>query len=294
MALSACSNLTDIHDREMTEHGSVAFPIAIYHDDLTIRDVPWHWHDEWEFAIVSEGEAEFRMENGRIPLKTGEGIFVNSKALHGVEGKGRLHSGVFHPRLIGGNGESIFHEQIVQPMMSDKGIRYILLHPSVDWENHILFELEKTWEILRDEPEDFENEVRYHISKAMGILVRNCDFTEKKLSEQELLKAEQLRKMLEFIEAHFQEDITLTEIAEAVSISTSACLRSFKATLGVAPIQYLKQYRIRKAAKLLETTNLTAGDVAMECGFNDVSYFTKTFREMYGCTPKAYQRRDHE
>ncbi len=290
MALSACGSLTDVHDRELAEHGSLAFPIAAYHDDLSKMDVPWHWHDEWEFAIVSEKEAEFLLENRKIPLKTGDGIFINTRALHGAVGNGRLHSAVFHQRLVGGNTESIFWQQLVQPLLLDEGLRYLILRQEVEWEVRVLSEFEAAWQDMKNEPEDFENEIRYHISKAMRIIVENCDFTETKLSAQELEEADRIRKMLDYIEAHYKDEITLQDISDTVSVSTSACLRCFKKTLGVSPMQYVKQYRIRKAADLLENTNMTARDIALDCGFNDVSYFTKTFRERYGCTPGEYRK----
>lgn len=61
--------------------------------------------------------------------------------------------------------------------------------------------------------------------------------------------------------------------------------------LGLTPIQYVKQYRIEKAAEMLLTTRLKAGEIGAACGFSDMSYFTKSFREAKHCTPKEYQRR---
>ena len=61
--------------------------------------------------------------------------------------------------------------------------------------------------------------------------------------------------------------------------------------LGTTPIQYVKQYRIEKAAGLLLTTRLRTGEIGAECGFTDLSYFTKTFREIKHCTPREYRQR---
>ena len=55
MALSACNTETDSAGRELTVHGTAAFPIACYHDDLEAAPVPWHWHEELELLIASEG-----------------------------------------------------------------------------------------------------------------------------------------------------------------------------------------------------------------------------------------------
>ena len=56
-------------------------------------------------------------------------------------------------------------------------------------------------------------------------------------------------------------------------------------------MQYLRQLRLQKAAELLQTTQLRIADVGARCGFQDASYFTKTFREWKGCSPVAYRRK---
>ena len=59
--------------------------------------------------------------------------------------------------------------------------------------------------------------------------------------------------------------------------------------LGITPIQYVKQYRVEKAAELLRSTRLKTGEIGAECGFTDGSYFIKIFREIKHCTPKEYR-----
>jgi len=81
------------------------------------------------------------------------------------------------------------------------------------------------------------------------------------------------------------------KIAACVALSESACLRSFRQLLGTTPIQYVKQYRVEKAAELLRSTRLKTGEIGAECGFADGSYFIKTFREVKHCTPLEYRQR---
>ena len=88
------------------------------------------------------------------------------------------------------------------------------------------------------------------------------------------------------------EEVTTASLAASAMISESECLRCFHKTIGLPPMQYLKQFRIQKAAELLISTEKKIGDIGAECGFLDTSYFTKVFRELRGCTPGEYRRRE--
>ena len=110
-----------------------------------------------------------------------------------------------------------------------------------------------------------------------------------KVSQQEQIAAERMKQMLRFVEEHYAEELTVERIAASVALSESACLRSFRQMLGITPIQYVKQFRVEKAAELLRSTRLKTGEIGMECGFADGSYFIKTFREIKHCTPKEYR-----
>ncbi len=294
MALSPCNTTTDLHQKELVEHGSIFFPIACYADDLSMISVPWHWHEEFEYAIAAQGESVFFVENTRIHLQPGDAIFINSGVLHAVDcpvpEQAGLHSAVFHPRLISGNRDSVFWEKLVQPLLKDSALRYVVLKADVPWQRRVLDCFHAAWDAVAGEPEDYENLVRYQLSAALRLLTQNCPVISQSLSEQERIDAGRVRAMLEFVNANYAYELTVEEIAGSISVSSSVCLRCFHQLLGTTPIQYVKKLRLEKAAELLKTTAKTAKEVAMECGFNDVSYFTKSFREKMGCTPKEYQK----
>ncbi len=294
MALSICATVTDLHDMELNKHGDSAFPIACYEDNLSINDVPWHWHEEWEFALVHEGCPDIFLENKKISLKKGEGIFINGKALHAaknnVAAPSIIHSAVFHPRLIGGNTDSIFWKSLVQPFMLNTSTRYLLLHPDIAWEKEVVEHFSRAWEAIAYDKEDYANLVRYELSAGIGKIIDHNNFSSTNLSEQELVNAGRIRSMLEYIEEHYNEDITVNILADTISASTSVALRCFHQTLHTTPMQYVKQLRIKKSADLLLSTNKSAKEIALECGFNDVSYFTKSFKETYGKTPVQYRK----
>ena len=96
--------------------------------------------------------------------------------------------------------------------------------------------------------------------------------------------------MIAFIQENFSEKLSLEEIADSAAVSTRECLRCFRAAIHQSPMDYLIEYRVRTAKKLLEATDLSITDIALRCGFNSNSYFTKLFHRICGKTPNAYRK----
>ena len=97
-------------------------------------------------------------------------------------------------------------------------------------------------------------------------------------------------RLIRFIEENYAARISVADIAGSAAVSQSECLRCFRGTIGASPIRYLKQFRIQKAAQLLSSTREDVAEIGAQCGFEDASYFTKTFRELKGIAPSAYRR----
>ena len=292
MAVQVCNNVVaSSAGRELAQHGSPMFPIACYAEDTTADSVAWHWHEEFEYILSEKGILYVDVNKTRVRLNQGEGVFVNSGALHAVEqSPALLHSGVFHPRLVGGM-DTIFWQKLIKPMTQPGAPAFFLLNEAVPWQKEVLACLRDAWREVADEPFDYENRVRYHLSAALRLLSTQCVGGKTKVSQQEQIAAERMKQMLRFVEEHYAEELTVEKIAACVALSESACLRSFRQLLGTTPIQYVKQYRVEKAAELLRSTRLKTGEIGAECGFADGSYFIKTFREVKHCTPLEYRQR---
>lgn len=295
MALSYCQTKTDEHGREITVHGTAAFPIACYHDDLRINPVPWHWHDELEAVIVSEGDCTFVVGSEKYALKKGEGIFVNAGILHAViDGEAqncRLHSICFHPRLVGAGLDSVFWQDYVQPLITDVSMNAVPFQPDAGWHCEALDAIEQAWQACAAEESGYEFQIRSFLSRLICLLDSHRPLAEAPPSCKALRDAERIKAMLQYIHENYAEELNTSQIAASALISGSECLRCFRSTIGTTPIQYVKQYRIRRAAQLLSSTSEKVIDIGVQCGFQEMSYFAKTFREIMGCTPTEYRKR---
>lgn len=98
----------------------------------------------------------------------------------------------------------------------------------------------------------------------------------------------QLRIVREFIDANYQREIGLAELASAINFSPAYFARQFKQSMGMAPHQYLTQVRVDSAKRLLEEGKLNVGEVAVAVGFYDQSHLAHHFKRTIGVAPKVY------
>ena len=98
-----------------------------------------------------------------------------------------------------------------------------------------------------------------------------------------------MQRAMQFIEEHLGDpDINIGDMADATATSRSGLNRKMKSLLGVTPLDFIREARIRKACQLLKE-GLPINDVAYNCGFSDPKYFGKCFKAEIGMTPKEYK-----
>ncbi len=93
----------------------------------------------------------------------------------------------------------------------------------------------------------------------------------------------------EVIEHHFYTNNTLEELAQLTNTSLSTFKRDFKKIYKIPPATFIRNKKLEKAMELLSSTNLRTSDIAYDCGFIDVSHFSKTFKQKYGLSPTLYK-----
>lgn len=100
-----------------------------------------------------------------------------------------------------------------------------------------------------------------------------------------------ISKCLSLIENEYMNNISLVYIAEKLHISPSYLSRLFKKETGKTFIDYLKEYRLKKACELLINTNLRITEIAKTVGYDSYSYFNTLFSHFYGITPAQYREK---
>ena len=99
-----------------------------------------------------------------------------------------------------------------------------------------------------------------------------------------------LRRVLEFIDAHLDQPLTLADLASEAALSEYHFARMFRHSAGEAPHQFVMRRRMLRARMLLTQPALTLTDIALQCGFHSSSHFSHRFRQVHGVTPSAYRK----
>jgi AraC family transcriptional regulator len=99
-----------------------------------------------------------------------------------------------------------------------------------------------------------------------------------------------LRRVKEFIHAKIEYDLTLSDMAQSVGLSTAHFSEMFRKSTGETPHQFVLRCRTERAKEILHKAELRVLDVAMACGFKTQQHFARVFRQLCGASPTEYRR----
>ena len=102
------------------------------------------------------------------------------------------------------------------------------------------------------------------------------------------LNSFQLRTVVDFIQSHLDEDVSLLTLAEQAHVTPFHFARLFRATVGMPPHQFVLRQRIQRSIGLIKARKLPLAQIAVESGFHDQPHFTRAFRRVLGMTPAQY------
>ncbi len=300
MALSSCISLSDRTSPytidETGTHGTPEFPAAIYNDDITDNFVNWHWHAEIEIGYVRTGMILLECGNRKYILSEGDLFFINSNVLHAMRnhnpGKPSVFRSIaFDGSVISSNTESVYYKKYLHPVIHSAIFRDFTWKPDSGFYPELDGLIRNAWDLINEEPEDYEIGTRNLLSGFFAVLrhVNQTDTISARPAD--LLLEDRVQIILNYIHANYSGNITLEDLAAAANVSKSEVLRCFKSIINISPIKYLKNFRLQNAAYMLKNSTSSIQTIYESCGFDSNSYFSKSFKEIYHCSPREYRDR---
>ena len=272
--------------REIKIHGSSEFPFEYYLVDKNHPHyvMPLHWHREYEIIRVIGGSFTVHLNGKRFDLYTGDALFVEGGCLKsGYPTDCEYECLVFDVGILGAGGAR--HTDKLFYVLGASDTRYKNFIPSDNKKlSATVAELLAT---VRCEGDFFE-------IKTVGLLYTLIYelYTMGFIYKSGECGGDKIRRMvigvMRWIDEHITERITLADISSAVGFCEKYICRIFKEYTSKTVMDYVNMRRIEIASAEMITKSIT--EAAFNSGFNDLSYFCKTFKKYKGVTPSEYKK----
>ncbi len=278
---------------ESKRHGQNAFRYAVYLSDIPkiMRSFPLHWHDEMEIIYVENGTGCITVQSETYTVNSGDTVIIVPQAVHSISGRNDCEMMYFNIlfdfSLLNCAVNDVCYDKYLKPVYSHELMPPVLIEHGTPLSElllpHILYLIENRAKAVNGD----ELMIKSHLFAVMDILVKHsvkwtaCDSLKNNY--------EKLRDVLDYISKNFGSQITVNDAAKICMYSPSYFMKIFKELTGTSFSQYLIDYRLEIAARRLNT-GMQITDAATECGFNNLSYFTRSFTKKYGVTPSAYKK----
>lgn len=229
-----------------------------------------HLHDYVELGFVFSGSALLKTENRDFELKQNDLFCVFPNIIHSYENSEEVDAEmvIFSAELFN-EYEKIFRDFVPEVPVINKYMDYA----------RDLFSMlgNKAFRL----PHDAQKGI---IMAIMGIMIESLE-----LKKQDCCLMSTIKSILIFCDCHYDEPITISDVAEKLNLSRSHIAHTMRNKLGVSFSQYLNKKRLKKACLLLENTDRSIIDIAFATGFNSVRTFNRIFVNEMNCSPRVYR-----
>ena len=278
--------------KENKPHGTKDDPFSTYHIENAGRSfqIPVHWHDEFEIIYVRSGFLTVSISGESYIGKTGDAFVVSPGNLHlmgSQTGTVDYYTFLFPLKYISFRTDDMLDEKLLEPLNSG----HLMICPRVnDTAKELCEQLIKIYEAKNDESESkITTQVRTKIILLQFILEmwEKGFVIENDKSGRNTIEKE----MISYIQQNFMEKISLKEFSEQFHLSEKYISRYFKEHFHITLSQYITHLRLAHAKQLLQDTDTPVTEIAMQSGYQNVSYFIRSFKKTYGVSPLKYRKK---
>lgn len=276
-------NYSELYENK--RHGTVDFPFELYsvNKGYPRYEMPFHWHIEYEMIVVKTGCLKLMLDGKSFCVNEGESAFISGGVVHG------------------GFPEECEYFCIVFDLASlfkdvalcSKSIAEFLTN--TDYFTGVYGSTTKQTEIMREILTSMQNTEKGYDLNVIGFLWQLLGAfiskpIEGSIQLNDKVQIQKLKDVLSYIRKNIDKNITLEELAQVSGMSPRYFCRVFRNMTGRTPIDYVNYYRIETASQMLITTGESITEIALNCGFNDMSYFSKTFKKLKGMSPSKFRQ----
>ena len=269
--------------------------IRFYEFSYDYRLTP-SYHDYLEITYIYEGKGNYISENRVNPVTKGDAILAGSKEFHSVEGHPsqvlKAIAIFFLPELVYNPGSQSIEFEYLRPFYY-ASIKQGNIVPASDLEGAWFYELiEKLYHELVSKQPYYQLAIKAYFSEMLLILTRRLTHVASiNTHERRLQDFYRLKEVIDFLHNHYQEKITLENVAAMANMSYTYFCKYFRRVTGRSLTDYILLMRIDRAKELFLSEDWSITMVAFEVGFESHSYLYLVFNRLTHLSPNEFRRK---
>ena len=277
--------------KENKPHGTKDDPFSTYHiqNGGQSFQIPVHWHDELEIIYVKSGFLTVNISGENYIGKPGDAFVVSPGNLHFMgsqTGTVDYFTFLFPLKYIAFRSDDMLDDKLIEPLNSG----HLMISPEI--KDTVKEQCEQLAGVYAAEIDKSESKITSQIREKIillqfihelwkkGFIVEN-DTTGRNTVEKE---------MVSYIQQNYTGKILLREFGEQFHLSEKYISRYFKEHFHITLSQYVTYLRLEHAKQMLQETDISVTEVAMQSGYQNISYFIRSFKKTYGVSPLKYRK----
>lgn len=284
--------------KESKIHGDERLPFGTYWYQFGPGEhvVDCHWHEEAEFFYCLEGETLFQVDTDYFVVRAGEAAFIDGGDIHAAHAHGdqgcSFFSLVFGTNMLSSAYYDAVQENLILPMQERKATFPRHISGKHDYGKSLLQHLAAMMNSCQARTPGYEGAVKGHLYLMLSDMAGSGQLCNRSASNgNDSFKIERLKRVIEYIQQNYDQQIRLSELAALIPMSEGQLCRFFKSMTRQTPMDYINSYRIRQAVELLREPGRKISDIALEVGYDNISYFIRVFRKAMNCSPSEFRKK---
>ncbi len=281
--------------KEQVQHGVIILPLnsshVVIHDKYT--ELELHWHEEMEITLIQEGAAEYLVGQHAFRANAGDLIIVLPYTLHAarrIAGQTMVSDTlVFGLDFLGAAGQDHAASRYLRPLACGQ---FFVVEKIVAGDaayESLCDSFCRALDSFQVKRPFYELQLKALMLHMLLLLFTEGYVSEKVTTRGELKCRQQIQTVLSYIESHYHEYVAISMLANLCGFSKSHFMSCFKRSIGMTCINYINRFRLQKAAHALETTSQPVMEIAMDCVYENVSYFNLHFKRRFGMTSGEFR-----
>lgn len=282
---------------ETKKHTTAEFPYNTYLCSIPqdFTQVPLHWHKELELIVIQKGQGIVSVDFQTQTVYAGDVVLVLPGQLHSIAQDAsclmEYENILFAPELLISGEQDFCAQNFILPLTSQQLTADTFLTPALPYYPEIISCIREIDRLCDIRPDGYQLAVKGFLFQLIYHLVSNQKNRDS-VSQMKAKSLDKLKLILKYVEDHYTDSISIDDMANLTHYSKSHFMKFFKSHMGTGFTEYLNNYRLTIAARLLTTTEYNILEVASHAGFDNLSYFNRLFRRRFGNTPGQYRGKE--